>query len=588
MRVAASLSGGEDTMITKTRWVISTCLIIIIFAACGGGGGGSSASTPNLSIKLTDSPGDYLNVFVTITEISAIIEGSDPIPLEFADFRSSAVVEETGDSFTVDLIQLSNGDSIEIALGNLPIGKLNQLRLVVTAASLYAYEDVIGLDGPDPGNDISHDVAEFNIKVPSGVQTGIKLNPRNVEVQSGSLTSLTLDFDADKSIVKLGSKDKPKKGDYYFILKPVIFILDASSAIRIDTETMAVNFSFPTGLEVVEAPSDGSITQEGNVLVADFAIFPEDNHTVFDVNVSNTTPVDVSDPADTNWQAFASSLDVLGGELLVNYPTGVTQNAGSVWVANAESVVGPESAGNVSEYDTAGTPIQVFIDNTGTTESSEGLVITSGIEFGGFAPNGSLSGGDLLLFQTNGNGSVTGINLGDGRIFDVLGAGSFADPSDAAFVPEPFDGSGGTGTVIGSLFVTDAGADEITMFPLMTTGPVGEYATRIVPGAITTLTYPFVYEPIGIAYSAGSGRLYIANRGNGSIIAIAPDTAEIAAYDTGLGGDSLNGIDAIYSDAIDADILFLTNTASTSDPSSGPAYGMGTLEKAVIALSPAP
>jgi DNA-binding beta-propeller fold protein YncE len=123
----------------------------------------------------------------------------------------------------------------------------------------------------------------------------------------------------------------------------------------------------------------------------------------------------------------------------------------------------------------------------------------------------------------------------------------------------------------------------------MTTGPVGEGATRIVPGTTTTVTYPFVFEPIGIAYSAGSGRLYIANRGNGSIIAIDPDAAVIESYDTGLGGDSLNGIDAIYSGAIDSDILFLTNTASTSDPSSSdPAYGMGTLEKAVIALSPAP
>ena len=572
-------------MNSKIRWTVLICLLPIVFAACGGGGGGGSSASegPNFVLSLTDAPDDYESIHITFNGIFAIVEESAPIPLEFADFSSSAIVDQAEESVTIDLLQLSNGASIEFALGDLPPGRLNQIRLIISAAALYAYEEDIGLDGLDSDDVITPgELGEYVVKVPSGAQTGIKLNPRNVEIQGGSVTSLTLDFDAARSIVELGGAGRTKGRDFHFILKPVIFILEAIRPIPVDTETVAIGFDFPTGLEVVEAPGGGSITAEGNVLVADFAVSPDDDHIIFDIDVSNTTPVDVSDPDDSNWQAFASSEDVLNDEILVNFPTGVTQSSDRVWIANAESVVGVEAAGNVSEYDTGGNPRQVFIGNLGLTESDQGLIITLGIEFGGFAPNGSLSGDDLLLFQTNSNGSVTGINLKDGRIFDVLTEGAFADPSDAAFVPEPFDPAGGTGTIIGWLFVTDAGTDEIKMFPLMTTGPVGEDATRIIPGTITIFLYTFVSEPVGIAFSAGSNRLYIANRGNGSITALESNGTEIETYDTGLGADALNGIDAIYSAVDAADILFLTNTASTGDPwGNGFIPGMCTLEKVV-------
>ncbi|UCD58878.1 MAG: DUF4382 domain-containing protein, partial [Candidatus Hydrogenedentota bacterium] len=187
-------------MNTRTVSVVLFSLFAAFTVACGGGGGSGSisfsSSSGTLQVNMTDNPGDYLNVFVTIVGIEAIVGGSGHFALDFADFDSPAIVKRTDDSVTVDLILLSDEEPIEFAFGDLPEGKVNQIRLIISEASLIAYEDVVGIDGPDPGNTITHVKAEFEVKVPSGPQTGVKLNPRDVQIRAGSLTIVTLDFDA--------------------------------------------------------------------------------------------------------------------------------------------------------------------------------------------------------------------------------------------------------------------------------------------------------------------------------------------------------------------------------------------------------
>ena len=76
-----------------------------------------------------------------------------------------------------------------------PAGHYNQVRLLVTACR------VTDADG----------VHDCNI--PSGMQTGIKLN-LNYDVNPGDVTGILLDFNVDKSLHKLGT------GNYQ--LQPVI------------------------------------------------------------------------------------------------------------------------------------------------------------------------------------------------------------------------------------------------------------------------------------------------------------------------------------------------------------------------------
>jgi hypothetical protein len=394
--------------------------------------------------------------------------------------------------------------------------------------------------------------------VPSGPQTGIKLNPRDVDVRSGSLTSITLDFDADKSIVKLGPPEKPKSKDIHFILKPVIFILEAFGTTPVDTETAAVNLDFPTGLEVAQGVGSGSIIPDGNVIVANAGTSNE----VLDMDASSA--LDSGIPIDaTTLTPFASSADTSGGEPYVNSPSGVTQYMDLVWIANEASVTAAGNAGTVTEIYTNGSLSTIYIDNDPPTDSLEGLVATSGIEFGGLAPDGLLSPNEFLVFQTNGNGSVTGLNIKDTLIFDILAAGSFSAPSDAVFIPAPISAGDPAGTLFGTLYVTDAVANELVMLEVRTTGgTVGSPGVGIEVTAQSTFTYAFVSEPVGIAFSNMSDRLYIANRGNGTITAVGLDGAEIETYDTGLGGDAINGID-VYTGGT-GDLVYFTNTAAST------------------------
>lgn len=561
-------------MNTKRKWaaVLLVLPIILLLPACGSSGSGE-ISGGTLQLSLTDAPGNYLSLLVKITGIYAIVGDSGSTRLDFANFSSSAVVEETADSVTVDLIQLSNQEPIVFALADLPVGDVNQIRLVVSEASLTAYEDVVQLDGNGDGQ-IQHVEATYPVKVPSGPQTGIKLNPRDIEINAGSLTTVTLDFDADKSIVQLGDDGSR---DYDFILKPVIFILEAVGAIPVDTDTVAVGLNFPTDVKVGESVGAGSAIGEGDVLVGNAGTSGTNRQSVLDVDPSQPLPVDT-----TTLTPFVSYLDTAEGEPLVDSPSGVGQHLDLVWVANAAS-----AAGTVSEIYTSGNFSDIYIDNNAPTESLAGLVETSGVEFGGFAPNGPLLGRDYVVYQTNGNGSLTGLFINDSLVVDILGSGSFTDPTDLAFVPSatPIQPDDPAGTLLGWLFVTDAATNQVGVVTLRTSGgAVGDTGTRVTGLIENTFAPAFVSEPVGIAYSPDSDRLYIANRGNGSITAIRPDGTEVATYDTGFGANALNGIDAASNGT--EDILYLTNTSGNDDPANdNPSdSGASTLERVVIPL----
>lgn len=419
--------------------------------------------------------------------------------------------------------------------------------------------------------------------MPSGPQTGIKLNPRDVRIESGALTAITLDFDADKSIVKLGGADHANR-DYHFILKPVIFILEATGAILVDTETLAFGLNFPTGLQFTQNVGADAIIGEGSLLVANAGASGQNSNTALDMDISGTLPVDA-----TVLTPFVSSLDeveVAPGEFepLVNSPSGVSQYSTLVWISNLASVVAADHAGTVSEIYTNGSFSSIFIDNHPPSSSAAGLVATAGIEFGGSAPDGSLSGAEWLIFQVNGNGSVTGLDLKESRTFDVLAPTTLVNPSDLAFVPEPIFSGDSPGTVLGRLYVTDASSNELVIVRLTTVGGnIGDATTEFVASIESSFVYEFASEPIGVDYSHGSDRLYLANRGNGTVIAIRPDGFEIETYDTGLGANALSGVDVWFNGS--DDVVFLTNTAGNDDPSNdAPGVGMSTLEKVVIPI----
>ncbi|MBX7206029.1 MAG: DUF4382 domain-containing protein [Bacteroidia bacterium] len=147
-------------------------------------------STGSLAVRLTDLPGNYLQVNVDIKEVYA----------HLADTLSPAgwYLLSTHDTI-YNLLDLQNDISAALANGSiLPAGKITQLRLVLGNNNTVMLSDstIHALDGPA-----------------SLQKAGLKIN-LNTTIEPGDTTVVTLDFDAGESVVATDN------GRY--LLKPVI------------------------------------------------------------------------------------------------------------------------------------------------------------------------------------------------------------------------------------------------------------------------------------------------------------------------------------------------------------------------------
>ncbi len=178
----------------------------LFLASCGSGGNGT------LSVGLTDASTDaYQAVYVTIKEVQVHLSGD-------ADSKWSTV--GTPDK-TYDLLQLVNGVRESLGIADLAAGHYTQMRLILG-------------DKPDGSINIlsqAHPSANYvidlsgnphELKVPSGMQTGIKI-VQGFDINANSTTELVLDFNASASVVVAGSSG-------HYLLQPTIKVLDTHDA----------------------------------------------------------------------------------------------------------------------------------------------------------------------------------------------------------------------------------------------------------------------------------------------------------------------------------------------------------------------
>ena len=183
-----------------------------------------------LKIYLTDAPGDYKEVNINISRIEGHIAVED-------EEGYWEVLMEWPDGLEVDLIEL---EDVSILLASLELepNKYTQLRLFLMGGEGDAWLVLEGSEGPE--GPTSTELLE----IPSVYQTGIKLN-RPFEIVAGSITKLTIDFDAEKSVIKTGN------GKYK--MKPVI---------HVTSETYSEGEELPEGLGSVS----GTVFYDGGDL----------------------------------------------------------------------------------------------------------------------------------------------------------------------------------------------------------------------------------------------------------------------------------------------------------------------------------
>jgi hypothetical protein len=194
----------------KIFFSISVIAAIIFLSSCSKNFDNNDPG--RLIIKLTDAPFpidmvESANVTITKVEIRKVCD-------TIRDGNPYLVVME--DTMTLNLLELRNGITKELPEIEVPQGKYDLVRLYVDEAQLKIKEG-----------------ETYNVKVPSGHQTGIKIFIKPaLTIDGGLTTELLLDFDLSRSFVMRGNFNNPH-GINGFIFKPVIRAVNNTTAGRI-------------------------------------------------------------------------------------------------------------------------------------------------------------------------------------------------------------------------------------------------------------------------------------------------------------------------------------------------------------------
>jgi hypothetical protein len=148
-----------------------------------------------LEVRLTDAPGDYDAVNIDIIGMELHTEGS-------GDNDGWRTIPVNGGIYNI--LELAGGLDTLLTTAETPAGSISQIRLIL-----------------GENNSIVVDGKEKPLSTPSAQQSGLKLNVHTT-LKEGVTYTLTLDFDAARSIVQ--------KGNGAYSLKPVIRVVTEATS----------------------------------------------------------------------------------------------------------------------------------------------------------------------------------------------------------------------------------------------------------------------------------------------------------------------------------------------------------------------
>ncbi len=182
----------------------------ILLGSCSSDGDHSARETGKVVVRLTDAPFPFSMVAeanVTIFKLDARMlaeDGGEETSNEGMDGAPSyqVLMEE---EMPLNILQLSNGITTVLAETDLPAGSYDLVRVYVKGINI-----------------VLTDGTTYDLKVPSGAESGIKVFVMPHLLVTGGLTSdLLLDFDVSRSFVPKGNASS-LDGILGFNCKPVI------------------------------------------------------------------------------------------------------------------------------------------------------------------------------------------------------------------------------------------------------------------------------------------------------------------------------------------------------------------------------
>ncbi len=165
-------------MINKKLGLLAlACLMAILTGAVCIPWGPTPMGT--LRVVITDKayPFEYISeAIVTVTRVE-VRQGD----VEDEDDDSFVTIFDDSEGTEFNLIELQNGETDLLAEAEVPVGTYTQMRLVISSGQVTLTND-----------------ETFNLTVPSGSTSGIKLNA-TFEVTEGQITQLLMDFDLSRA-----------------------------------------------------------------------------------------------------------------------------------------------------------------------------------------------------------------------------------------------------------------------------------------------------------------------------------------------------------------------------------------------------
>lgn len=194
----------------RIKNVISVLTLGILSVFVGCSDDHELSKTGKLRVQMTDAPfpTDLVKeANVTISKIEIRKSGES---------EGSPFITLSQEEHSLNLLELTNGVTASLVDLEIPVGSYDLVRIYVKKA------DVVLSDG-----------SSYDLKVPSGAETGIKVFVApGIEVAGGLTAELLLDFDVSSSFVAQGDINTPA-GVNGFIFTPTIKAANLSTAGRI-------------------------------------------------------------------------------------------------------------------------------------------------------------------------------------------------------------------------------------------------------------------------------------------------------------------------------------------------------------------
>jgi len=180
-------------------------MLALWLGACAGENSGNDTGT--LALSITDAP----------------VDGAEQVVVEFAGVEiQSAAGDRTDITYsspkTIDLLALQGGlrESLLERLV-LDVGQYSWIRLKVNATADGIMDSYIRING-----------ADYELNIPGGSQTGLKLNTPFTVVDE-EILDFTVDFDLRKSVQQPRGQTGPS-GDPVYFLRPVLRLIDTNES----------------------------------------------------------------------------------------------------------------------------------------------------------------------------------------------------------------------------------------------------------------------------------------------------------------------------------------------------------------------